>query len=56
MQCKKCRGKLEIARSCRRIRMRCKRCRHEYQIQEVADQLDRQTEEQLERYTSIIYD
>ena len=56
MICKKCKGNLEIARSCRRIRMRCTRCRQEYQIHEVADQLDRKTEEQLERFTTIIYD
>jgi len=56
MHCRKCQGELEIARSCRRIRMRCTRCGKEYRIHEVADQLDRQTEEQLERYTTIIYD
>lgn len=56
MHCKKCHGKLEIARSCRRIRMRCTRCRQEYHIHEVADQLDRETEKQLESYTTIIYD
>ena len=56
MLCKKCQGKLEIARSCRRLRMRCSRCKHEYHIHEVADQLDRETEEQLERYTVLIYD
>ena len=56
MHCRKCQGKLEIARSCRRIRMRCTRCHHEYRIHEVADLLDRETEEKLEGYTAIIYD
>ncbi len=36
--------------------MQCNGCRHEYQIHEVADQLDPETEEILERYTAIIYD
>ncbi len=58
MRCKKtsCDGTLEVARSCRRIRMRCTRCGHEYRIHEVADQLDRQTEEKLAAHTTIIYD
>lgn len=56
MQCKKCPGTLEVARSCRRIRMRCQRCSHEYQIHEVADRLDAETEEILARYTVLIYD
>ncbi len=56
MKCKKCQGKLEVARACRRVRLRCRQCGHEYHIHEVADQLDRETEEILERYTSIIYD
>lgn len=56
MRCKKCKGKLEVTRMCRRVRMKCTRCGHEYQIHEVADQLDSETEAILERYTSIIYD
>ena len=56
MQCKKCKGRLEISRSCRRVRMRCLKCGHEYQIHEVADQLDAETEEILSRWTCIIYD
>jgi DNA-directed RNA polymerase subunit M/transcription elongation factor TFIIS len=56
MQCKECEGKLEVARSCWRVRLRCRKCGHEYQIHEVADQLDRETEEKLEQYTCIIYD
>jgi DNA-directed RNA polymerase subunit M/transcription elongation factor TFIIS len=56
MQCKKCKGKLEVARSCWRIRLRCTQCGHEYQIHEVADQLDEKTEAILEQYTCIIYD
>jgi len=36
--------------------MQCQECGREYQIHEVADQLDPETEEMLERYTVIIYD
>jgi len=56
MKCKKCNGKLEILRACRKIRMQCKKCGKEYQIHEVADQLDKETEEILASYTAIIYD
>jgi uncharacterized protein (DUF983 family) len=56
MHCKKCKGELEVLRMCRKIRMRCRECEKEYQIHEVADQLDSDTEELLERYTAIIYD
>jgi len=57
MVCKKCKkGSLEVARSCRRVRMRCRECGHEFHIHEVADILDRETEEKLACYTSIIYD
>jgi hypothetical protein len=56
MKCKKCEGKLEILRMCRKIRMQCSECRQEYQIHEIADQLDPETEQTLERYTVIIYD
>lgn len=56
MKCKECKGELEILRMCRKVRMQCRNCKKEYQINEVADQLDRETEEILERYTAIIYD
>jgi uncharacterized protein (DUF983 family) len=56
MKCKKCGGRLEVLRVCRKVRMRCTTCRQEYQIHEVADQLDAQTEATLARFTSIIYD
>ena len=36
--------------------MQCKGCGKEYQIHEVADQLDKETEDALEFYTAIIYD
>ncbi len=41
---------------CRRVRMRCTVCGVEYQIHEVADKLDKETEEILAKYTAIIYD
>jgi len=56
MQCKGCQAALEIVRSCRRIRMKCTKCGNEYQIHEVADQLDEATEEILGRWTVLIYD
>jgi DNA-directed RNA polymerase subunit M/transcription elongation factor TFIIS len=56
MKCRKCEGPLEILRMCRKIRMQCRKCGQEYQIHEVADQLDAETEAILERYTVIIYD
>ena len=56
MQCDKCKGKLEVARSCWKVRMRCLKCGHEYYIHEVADKLDAKTEELLARYPSIIYE
>lgn len=56
MQCKKCDGQLEVHRQCRRVRLKCRKCRREYQIHEVAADLDKETEELLERYTCIIYD
>ncbi|BCO08217.1 dual CXXC motif small (seleno)protein [Desulfolithobacter dissulfuricans] len=56
MQCKKCQGKLEVSRRCRQVRLKCTRCGQEYQIHELASELDRETEEILERYTCIIYD
>jgi hypothetical protein len=36
--------------------MHCRECRQEYQIHEIADQLDPETEEILERFNTIIYD
>jgi len=36
--------------------MRCTECGNEYQIHEVASDLDKETEEILEKYTAIIYD
>ena len=56
MKCKKCAAKLEVQRACRRVRMRCTGCRKEYQIHEVAADLDSETEKILEQYTTIIYD
>ncbi len=57
MQCKKCEaGSLEVVRMCRRIRLKCRKCHTEFQIHEVADRLDPETEAILERYTCIIYD
>ncbi|MGB5883642.1 MAG: dual CXXC motif small (seleno)protein [Desulfobulbales bacterium] len=56
MKCGKCSGQLEIIRMCRKIRMQCKSCGRKYQIHEIADQLDPETEKILERYTAIIYD
>jgi len=56
MKCKECSAKLEVQRLCRRIRMRCTGCNREYQIHEVAGDLDPETEKILEKYTAIIYD
>ncbi len=58
MRCKEkgCPGTLEVHRLCRRVRLRCRQCGHQYQIHEVAAELDRETEELLSRYTAIIYD
>ena len=56
MQCNRCGHKLEVVRRCRQVRLKCSGCQHEYQIHEVASDLDRETEELLERYTCIIYD
>ncbi len=36
--------------------MRCTACGQEYQIHEIASELDKETEAVLERYTAIIYD
>lgn len=56
MKCKQCNEKLDVLRGCRKVRMQCKNCGKEYRIHEVADQLDSETAEILERYTSMIYD
>jgi len=57
MVCKKCgKGRLVVARGCRRVRMRCEACGREFHIHEVADILDAETEEKLACYTAIIYD
>ena len=56
MKCKECSAELEVKRQCRRVRMRCTGCNREYQIHEVAQDLDPETEKILETYTSIIYD
>jgi len=56
MKCRNCSEKLEVLRQCRRIRLRCTGCNKEYQIHEVASDLDEETEKILERYTVIIYD
>lgn len=56
MKCKKCGEKLEVVRRCRQVRLKCAGCRKEYQIHEVASDLDVETEDMLANYTSIIYD
>lgn len=56
MNCRKCGGKLKVVRRCRQVRMQCTACGLEYQIHEVASDLDAETEAILDRYTSIIYD
>lgn len=56
MTCRECGEKLEVARRCRQVRLRCKGCQKEYQIHEVASELDSETERELSNYTSIIYD
>ena len=56
MECKKCRGQLEVLRKCRRIRLQCKKCGREYHIREVAAQLDAETEAMLANHTAIIYE
>ncbi len=57
MKCRKCnKGELEVKRSCWRVRLKCKSCQHEFQIHEVAADLDDKTSAILEQYTTIIYD
>jgi len=56
MKCKKCSSQLEVYRACRKVAMRCTHCKQEYQIHEIAGELDQETEKLLERYNAIIYD
>jgi DNA-directed RNA polymerase subunit M/transcription elongation factor TFIIS len=56
MKCKKCHGILEVHRVCRGISMRCRQCNSRFQISEVVDQLDEETELLLEKYNVIVYD
>jgi len=56
MTCRLCGGVLEVLRACWKVRMRCQGCGREFQIHEVADQLDPETEDLLARYPAIIYD
>ncbi|MDW7773441.1 MAG: dual CXXC motif small (seleno)protein [Desulfobulbaceae bacterium] len=56
MKCRSCGQKLEVFRRCRQVRLKCRGCMKEYQIHEVAADLDRETEDLLANYTSIIYD
>jgi hypothetical protein len=56
VNCKECGKKLQVQRRCRQVRLRCCECKKEYQIHEVAADLDPETEAELERFTCIIYD
>lgn len=56
MQCRECKGELGVKKMCGRIRLKCRTCRHEYQIHEVSSDLDDETAEILARYNTIIYD
>ena len=56
MKCRQCEGELRVVRRCRQVRLRCGDCHREYQIHEVADDLDAAIEAELARYTCIIYD
>lgn len=56
MQCRKCKGELVVKRMCRRVRLQCRNCKQEFQVHEVAADLDDKTVAILEQYTSIIYD
>lgn len=56
MQCEKCGDTLEVVRRCRQVRLRCRGCLKEFQVHEVAARLDSETEEELSKYTAIIYD
>lgn len=57
MQCKRCgHEKLEIVRRCSQVRLRCESCGREHKIHELAAELDEETEKELARHNSIIYD
>lgn len=56
MKCKECDAPLKVQRRCRQVRLACSDCHKEYQIHEVAAELDPETEAELERFTCIIYD
>ncbi len=56
MKCRRCEGELRVERRCRQVRLRCGDCHREYQIHEVAADLDATIEAELERYTCLIYD
>lgn len=56
MTCERCGKELEVVRRCRQVRLKCKGCRTEFQIHEVASRLDAETEIILGQYTAIIYD
>ncbi len=56
MKCKKCQNELEVHRACWKVCLRCTACKQEYQIHEVASELDQETEKILEQYPVIIYD
>lgn len=56
MHCKQCGQPLQVLRRCRQIRLQCSGCRKEYQIHEVAAELDPETEAELARFPTIIYD
>ncbi len=56
IKCRECSANLEVLRLCSRIRMRCSKCHREYQIHEIAGDLDPETEKLLENYTVLIYD
>jgi len=56
MKCEKCGDKLEVVRRCSQVRLQCRGCQKEFKIHEVAARLDSETEEELGKYTTIIYD
>ena len=56
MNCRQCGARLRVERRCCRVRLKCSGCEREYQIHEVAAELDPATEAELERYSCLIYD
>ena len=56
MKCRECDKQLVVQRRCRQVRLQCTGCRKEFRIHEIAADLDRETEAELERFTCIIYD